>query len=606
MILMSLQAKQRNLWKQKWYRVALISTGALSVVLFSITAYAASKTMPDMPAEVSSEEEPAAPQTVHPEMISGSSSTILIGTVLSNETANIFPRREGIVEDIYVDIGDTVAKNQVVARLLLKGVEGQSAAMIGEKQARTAQAEVDHATAAQVADSTVDSAQQKIREKETELAVAQQKQQALIEQFVQSETNRNQMLEQVFITIRQARQTVEEILVGSLSRGDQNIREDDMHRLLGQIAPETRYQVIPSFIALQEAENEFMSEPEIAMQRLPSLVNDALMKTNDLLAATPTVPNVKPGMFTQQQLTDMSARVRNVQYEMLKAKERWEDARLAHETLIAGELEFYNAWKSGNLQGAKSNAVRMTEEQLASVQRGFELTQAQQDQMVQRAGTMVGVAKAMLYVEVAQSGNREIRSPFSGTVSKRFIEVGKIVMPSGAAFELTGVPTSLAKKAKSEIQFGLPERLQGALEIGDHVTFFLPGNGTKEYDAIVTRKSPQVDRETHTVTVQAKIDDGLNLPHQTSVRIRIVDTSAPLFRVPSFAVKRENERNYIWIMNPESQEPEQLYVNVRAEDGESAEVTGDLSEETVVLLDPPELIMLMVSGKETDDSPQAQ
>lgn len=219
---------------------------------------------------------------------------------------------------------------------------------------------------------------------------------------------------------------------------------------------------------------------------------------------------------------------------------------------------------------------------------------------------MVGVAKAMLNVEVAQSGNREIRSPFSGTVSKRFIEVGKIVMPSMAAFELTGVPTSLAKKAKSEIQFGLPERLQGALMPGDRVTFFLPGNGTMEYGAVVTRKSPQVDGETHTVTVQAKIDDGLNLPHQTSVRVRIVDTSLPLYRVPSFAVKREGERNYIWAMSQESQGTERLYVNVRSEDGENAEITGDLSEETVVLLDPPELIMLMVSDETTDDSPQAQ
>jgi len=194
-----------------------------------------------------------------------------------------------------------------------------------------------------------------------------------------------------------------------------------------------------------------------------------------------------------------------------------------------------------------------------------------------------------LQSEYASSGHREIRSPFSGTVSKRFVNVGQIVMPSMSAFELTDVPTSLAKKAKSELQFGLPEYLQSAVDVGDTVTFFLQTDDMRQHSAIVTRKSPQVDMQTHTVTVQAKIPDDLQLPHQSSVRIRITDEKRPVYRVPSSAVKREAERNYVWILDPQTQNPTQSPVSVIAEDGEFAEVTGTITAESVVILDPPDL-----------------
>ena len=113
--------------------------GIFLVVVLSTTVYAASKRLRPHPlvqtgVQVSRiEQESNVYSTVTPTLVSGSSSVVLLGTVLSHETANIYPRRDGIVEDVYVDIGDTVTKGQVVALLLSKGVEGQSAAAIAEK-----------------------------------------------------------------------------------------------------------------------------------------------------------------------------------------------------------------------------------------------------------------------------------------------------------------------------------------------------------------------------------------------------------------------------------------------------------------------------------------
>ena len=229
----------------------------------------------------------------------------------------------------------------------------------------------------------------------------------------------------------------------------------------------------------------------------------------------------------------------------------------------------------------------MLQEQIRTAHNALGLTEANQEQMVESKQSMVKIANAMLQSEYATSGNRKILSPFSGTVSKRFINVGQIVMSSMSAFELTDVPTSLAKKAKTEIQFGLPEQLIDALDIGDNVTFFLQADETTPYNAEVTRKSPQVDMQTHTITVQAKVDNTLSLPHGASVRIRLLDEKKPIFRVPSSAVKREAERNYVWILDPETQKPTQRAVSVIAEDGEFAEITGVITAESVIILDPP-------------------
>jgi len=581
---------------------ALLLTAGVSYSVFA----SFSSTQPPLLVEAGAAavmQEPAF-TTLQPVLLSQSSSIILLGTVLSHETANIFPRREGIVEDIYVDIGDKVTKNQVVALLLPKGVEGQSTAVIAEKNARKAQAQSDYVTTQNVAQETLINAQQKIQEKETALFIAKREQDSFLQQFAEQAANVRQMVDQGFTTVRQARQVTEQILIGSNSRPGDTVQEEDLLDQLGQLSRQTRHDVAPLFTALYDAEQAYPSVSDARKQEhiveILHLANDALNGTITLLSATPSVPTMQTGFYTQQELANLTNKVLASQESILKMQEKIEDAVNMYEKLIAAEPELYKAYRSGKTEAAMSNKVRMMTSELRTIQNNYELTDASQQQMVERYRTMVDVANAQLQSEVAQSGHREIRSPFSGTVSKRFIEVGKIVASSMTAFELTDVPTSLAKKAKSEIQFGLPEHLAGALHIGETLVFFLPESEEKTYQAEVARISPQVDRQTHTVTVQAKVDDSLNLPHHTSVRVRIVDRATPLFRIPSFAVKREDDGNVLWVLNEESNLPYKARVSVRSEDGEFAEVTGNITAESRIILDSPGTIALP-----TEESPES-
>ncbi|MBU1911622.1 hypothetical protein KKG16_04385, partial [Patescibacteria group bacterium] len=195
--------------------------------------------------------------TANPKLVSDSSSMIIIGTVLSHETANIYPRRDGIVEDVLVDIGDTVKKNQVVAILLPKGVEGLSSAMIAEKSAVKFQAEADYINSLGVAQESVNKAQQQIEEKKSALAVAQNEQKSLLQKFSQQSADVKQKLEHAFISARRARQLIEQITLGSNTRTGNMIREVDIDKQLGLMNPETRYTVSFAFGEIDQAENTY-------------------------------------------------------------------------------------------------------------------------------------------------------------------------------------------------------------------------------------------------------------------------------------------------------------------------------------------------------------
>lgn len=586
-----------TLWKQKRKRIAIVGVGTLCLALaftFSVFAAMQKEVIPETLIETGSASTEV--QTVRPVLVSGSSSILLLGSVLSHETANIYPRRDGIVEDVLVDIGDTVHKNQVVALLLSKGVEGQSAAMIAEKHARKSQAESDLTTAMQVAQETLINTRQQIKEKETELLIASREQAALVQRFSESEANITQMREQAFTAIQNSRQLIEWILLGSNSRTGIEIQSTTLLKSLGiqDGSNASRYDAAYALNALYSAENEYVTasvlqKPRV-IDRLFSLALDGLSKTNTILQYTPAQPSANGiDQLSYEQLADRLNKVLSVQDMVYKAKEKLEDARNSFQSLVSSEPELYRAYQQGNFDAAKSNTVQMLEEEIRSAQNGLYLTEANQQQVVERQKSMVNIANAMLQSEYVQSGHRQIRSPFTGTVSKRFIDVGQIVMPSMSAFELTGVPTSLAKKAKTEVQFGLPERLISAIDIGDTVLFFLQTDESTPYTAEVTRKSPQVDMQTHTITVQAKVPDSLNLSHGTSVRIRITDEKKPIFKVPSSTVKRRDDTNVVWVLDLENQKPIERIVSVIAEDGEFAEITGSISETSDIVLSAPAL-----------------
>ena len=575
--------------------LAISSVATTVFLLLAVTIAAATNDAPSQNIAESAGEETAGEDngtsaTVLPELVDNASTVMLLGTVLSNKTANIFPRRDGIVEDVLVDIGDTVKKGQVVAVLLSKGVEGESAAAIARKKAEKAQMEAEYNTSQNVAKQSVSKAEQEIAEKREALAVAMREQDGMLQRLKLAGTNVEQMQDQTFVTLRSARQTIERLLLGSNARTELDIREQYLLPNLGITRRETRYNILPLFNAMKKLEDSYEKAPEkereSLMRELLEVSQKVFPAMHALVAATGLTPIPLPGRGISMDPAEITAEVHDTQSMVLEAKEEWENALLMERELSANEPELA-AKLRGETAKAQSNEVKLLAEELKTAEEEVSLIASEQDQMVKIAEQGVNIADAELRMETAQSGNRQILSPFSGIVAKRFIEVGQIVMPSDPVFELTDVPTTLAKKAKAEIQFGLPENLLSAVNVGDTVQFFRQSDEEQMYEAVVTRKSTQVDAETHIIMVQARIPDELNLPHRSSVRVRLMDEERPVFRVPATAVKREEDANYVWLLSPDTQKPTRTAVTVIAEDGEFAEIAGAITVESRIILDSP-------------------
>jgi len=558
------------------------------------------------------------PSTTNPMLLKEVNERIVVGTVISNETASVYPRREGIVKDVLVDIGDTVQQGQVIARLLPPGVEGQGAALIAEKSALLHQAQLDAKNSQAVADSNLQAARQELEEKMTIYQNTLNKKSAMVtqaktvatttvdneeakiasaQQVVVNETYAlKQVVQETIAAINHGRLTAERaILGGSTPPNDSPLQAVPFN--VGLLASsDMRNRIMYDANALIKSETELSS---MADEQKISKVFDVAQEADELInnSITLTRGTIPNDSLSSSDINDLLRELNDIHTGFLDLRERLQNAQndleIAEKKLSEAESE-----KEKNTEAAEKDLHVVAATQNADLQ-GFgaeiktfeqkiELLKAEQRQTVDRDKSEVRVAGAMLQQELATNGNADIRSPFSGTISKRLINVGEMVQPGMVSFELVNVPTTLAKKAKREIQFGLPEDLEKALKVGDTVDFFLPTDEKTIAQAKVTRKSPQVDSETRLFTVQAKLDDALVIAHNTRVRVRISLGEQQVYHIPTAAIKREENNNFLWIMTPDLKEPQQLTVTVLNEDGEFAEITGELNEQTMILLNSPE------------------
>jgi len=291
--------------------------------------------------------------------------------------------------------------------------------------------------------------------------------------------------------------------------------------------------------------------------------------------------------ISQQEIDDASQESYNLQTSLLQVKEKLEDlqnnyqtttqtqqlAVVTKESMIAiaqAELNKTLAWSA--------DAQKLAQQQL-------DLIKAQQDEKIKQKQNSIAISQAQLNQERATSANDKVLSPFRGVVSKRMIAVGDIVMMSAPMFELIDVNTSLAKKSKREVQFGLPEEYRSLVLVGKEISFTLPEDNTQKHLAIVTRIAPQVDIQTHTITIQAKISDDLTLPHHTRVNV-IIDLDKQInYSIPSTSIIYSGQQSFITTLSGD-QHLIIIPITVIADDGEFADIQWNIDEHMDVILHP--------------------
>jgi multidrug efflux pump subunit AcrA (membrane-fusion protein) len=120
-----------------------------------------------------------------------------------------------------------------------------------------------------------------------------------------------------------------------------------------------------------------------------------------------------------------------------------------------------------------------------------------------------------------------------------------MIKPSMEAFRLTDVETTLSKITKKEVKFLIPESLKENITIGKPITFSLGDNESKSYTGSIYRISPEVDEQTLSIIVQAKVNDTISLPNKSTLRVNI-ETQEEIYKLPSSTIYNKEERKIIY------------------------------------------------------------
>lgn len=94
----------------------------------------------------------------------------------------------------------------------------------------------------------------------------------------------------------------------------------------------------------------------------------------------------------------------------------------------------------------------------------------------------------------------EIRAPFDGVITRRWIKQGQLLAANAAVFDM-------ANFAELRAELRVPERDAVAIAAGQTVGFTVDALGNRHFEAKVDRVAPIVDRESGTVKVTVKVDN---------------------------------------------------------------------------------------------------
>ena len=615
----------KKIFRLKWFRTligSILVTSTVSALLFTAPHASGASDQPEAPNEVAEKE---LYKTITVEQ-KKNSDLVLPGKVLSHESATVYPRRAGIVKDIYLDIGDPVREGQVIGLLLPQGVEGQSAALIAEKQARAKQAQSNYLNSQKIAQVAIENAERQLSGKDNDgnknpaskvtnaqknVEVARSNLKLSQDALEKKQIDVENILQDAKSDLVQEKNQIKTIVDTAFSPVDSLISTFDKKVSSERIEPDG----IPSYLgatnsssrrAFISSYNSFLSKKEImdaggehSYEELNAYVEASLdlgAKSEELLRNS--IGNAK---LSSTQISNYTADILNKKNQILIQQEAYEDALNAYNNSTSSTDETLTRLRNQIEKDQKllEYAIDIAENTTTIAVDNLSLVKVEEQQKVDKAETDLAVARAAVNVEYSKSGHIEIISPFSGVITKRHILVGDVISPGSPLFELVGVKTALSKKSRQEIKFGIDEQYYSLIKPGDEVEFFIPQKETVKYTATITRISPQIDPITHNILVQANINTDVSLPNHMNVRIVIPESNDVVYQIPSMLIKEDSGSNYIWILKDNVHQ--KLTIDVIAEDGELADVTGELTEETQLITSAPDSFINIDLNTEIND-----
>lgn len=183
------------------------------------------------------------------------------------------------------------------------------------------------------------------------------------------------------------------------------------------------------------------------------------------------------------------------------------------------------------------------------------ISQESYDQILTELQTI----QADINLVLARISETELRAPFDGIIGLRYVSEGSYTNPS----------TKIARLVKIKpikLEFSIPEKYSGQVQIGYPVTFSVEG-AERKFEAKVYAVDPQIDENTRTIVIRAlypNTSEELKSGRSASVTLllsRIENTIA----IPSEALIAEMEGEMVYIYNKGKAEAKRVQTGLRTE-----------------------------------------
>jgi membrane fusion protein (multidrug efflux system) len=169
----------------------------------------------------------------------------------------------------------------------------------------------------------------------------------------------------------------------------------------------------------------------------------------------------------------------------------------------------------------------------------------------------VNVLRAEVALIEAQIAKTEIRAPFSGNVGLKYVSDGSYITPNTRIATLQDIDPI-------KIDFSIPERYAGMLEVGNKVAFTVSGM-EKTLIANVYAKEPRINTETRSLQVRATSNnkDGRLLPGAFADLELTLSTIDNALMVPSIALVPELQGQKVYVLRNGKVQPQSVQTGLR-------------------------------------------
>lgn len=544
---------------------------------------------------------------------------------IANDVISVYPRRDAIVKDILVDIWDRVKPWDTLAILFNSWVEWEAQSRINNKDTIL---EAKHNLLNEtinLKNSKIEEIDQKIIEKESILQETVENFNKKISQIWDKNTNWSEYqvelksLEILNTNLENAKNSKKEILEDIQNNINQ---KNDL--LLAKIE-DTYNKLIPILYIWNEQRIEFNSiDPNDISSEFwakNSKTKDELIQNlenynknykslevnknysnllkiidlfninlqNSVISTVITNKNIenninllnslKSWLISQKEILDdaiKSYSINNsIQNEKIQNLEIAIDKKLNEISLLST--------KSSTLESDKNLNISKLIFEIENLKKSRNVLIANEQKNIVTIQNDINIAKSDLNSEFIKSWDYKIIASFWWTITKRNIEIWEKISPNNEAFRLSWVNNSLSKITKKEVKFFVPQELKDEISLNKEIYFDL-WNEQKSYTWTIYRISPEIDENTLSIIVQAKVDENLKIPNKSTLRVWL-ETSQNIFKIPTSTIYDKNNRKIIYYKKDNSK----LWIRditIISEDWEYSYVTWKIDEKLKIVTTP--------------------